>query len=308
MESAGGVKKVVSAAAAFSNIVELRTKVISMTTFFAAVLYSLYVEEWISPTLLGLMTAAVLCVDLGTTAFNSFFDYLRGVDHRSHTREGDKVLIKGEVSPGLALLISVVLYAAAAVLGITIAVLTGVEVAVAGAVCMAVGFLYNAGPLPISSTPAGELFAGGFLGSALFLISFYVFTGYLSLPAVWVSIPFTLYIASILAVNNACDVEGDAEAGRKTLAVICGQSCGRLLTYLLGGGAYALLAWCAYLGLFPVTLKYFLPPALVAALLGYRAMERRGYSHETKSRNMTAIVKLFALFGGTVLLSLGTAL
>jgi 1,4-dihydroxy-2-naphthoate octaprenyltransferase len=183
-----------------------------------------------------------------------------------------------------------------------------VEVVAAGALCMAVGFLYNAGPLPLSSTPLGELFAGGFLGSALFLITYYVGSGVLSLHGFLISLPFTLYIASILTVNNSCDLEGDRSAGRKTIVVLCGPLCGRLIIYSAGAGAYALLIAYAAAGLFPETLYYTAPPALLLAVREYVRMERRGYSHATKGANMNAIVRLFALFGMAVMAALLLAL
>ena len=293
---------------AFVHIVELRTKVISMTTFISAVLYSRYIGEAVRLPLLLLMTAAVLLVDMGTTAFNSFFDYIRGVDHRAHTQEEDKLLVKGEASPGAALLISVLLYAGAVGCGLAVAFLTGIEVALAGALCMAVGFLYNAGPLPLSSTPFGELFAGGFLGSVLFLISCYVFQGTLTAEALLVSLPFTLYIASILTVNNTCDMEGDAEAGRKTLVVLCGRLCGRILIYLLGFAAYGSLPVLAAVRMLPAEVFWTVPPAAAAAAVGYVRMDRRGYSHLTKGANMSAVVRLFALFGAAVLAALAFSL
>jgi 1,4-dihydroxy-2-naphthoate octaprenyltransferase len=293
---------------AFIHIVELRTKVISMTTFVSAVLYSRYAGEEVRLPLLLLMTAAVLLVDMGTTAFNSFFDYVRGVDHRAHTREEDKLLVKGEASPGAALLISVLLYVGAVACGLAVAFLTGIEVALAGALCMAVGFLYNAGPLPLSSTPFGELFAGGFLGSVLFLISCYVFQGTLTAEALLVSLPFTLYIASILTVNNTCDMEGDAEAGRKTLVVLCGSLCGRILIYLLGFAAYGSLLVLAAVRMLPAEVFWTVPPAAAAAAVGYVRMDRRGYSHLTKGANMSAVVRLFALFGAAVLAALAFSL
>ncbi len=296
------------AVAAFANIVEIRTKVISMGTFFSAVLYSWYAAGDLSLPLLAMMTIAVLCVDMGTTAMNSFFDFVRGVDRAERIREGDKVLVKGEVPPGAALLISAGLYAAAAVLGIVIAVQSGIEVVVAGALCMAVGIFYNAGPLPLSSTPLGELFAGGFLGTVLFLITYYVFTAELTVPATLVSLPFTFYIASVLTVNNTCDAEGDAEAGRKTIVVLCGGDCGRALIYMLGGAAYLLTGWWVWTGILPSQFAYVLPLAAVAAIVVYLRMDRRGYSHATKGRNMTAIVSLFGLYSAAVIVSLGFAL
>jgi len=62
----------------------------------------------------------------------------------------------------------------AGILGLILGYLTSFYLVLIGSFCMGVGFIYTGGPYPISRTPLGELFAGGFLGTVLFLISFYV--------------------------------------------------------------------------------------------------------------------------------------
>ena len=151
--------------------VGLLTKVVSVSSFGLGTLYEAWSSGVFSALRAALMLAATLAVDMGTTAWNSYFDYLRGTDDARFNRERDKVLVHGDVPPAAAFFASAGLFAAAVVLGLAVAALAGWWVAAAGAVCMAAGFLYNVGPLPISRTPLGEVFAGGFLGTALFLIS-----------------------------------------------------------------------------------------------------------------------------------------
>ena len=86
-----------------------------------------------------------------------------------------------------------------------------------------VGFLYTGGPYPISRTPFGELFAGGFLGSLLFVLSYYVQTLTFKWSAIVVSLPLLLLIGEILMVNNSCDRIADEIAGRRTLAILLGE-------------------------------------------------------------------------------------
>lgn len=46
-----------------------------------------------------------------------------------------------------------------------------------GIVCMAIGYLYTGGPIPISWTPFGELFSGLFMGMIIILLAFFIQTG-----------------------------------------------------------------------------------------------------------------------------------
>ncbi len=276
----------------FARIVEIRTKIISVSTFSLATLYSVFISGAFQPLLFVLMLAAILCVDMGTTAFNSFYDFVRGVDNRKFNVESDKVLVHEGLPARSALRVSLVLFAAAVVLGLVISSLTTWEVAVAGALSMLVGYLYNGSRYPISRTPFGELAAGGFLGSVLFLITVYVLTGSFNVWAVLASVPSTLLIGSVLTVNNTCDVEGDTAAGRKTLSILLGRSRGELVIYVLGSIAYTVVALLSLMRIFPLLTVI---PVLVAAgfsLREYRQMHGRGYSHRTKGPSMGAISRV----------------
>lgn len=284
----------------FFRIVELRTKVISVSTYTLATLYLVATGSPVDPLLAALLFAAVLLVDMGTTAFNSFYDYLRGVDNRLFTVEPDKVLVFSGVAPGHALLVSLSLYFAAAVIGLFVALMVGWWIVGVGALCMLVGFLYTGGPLPISRTPLGELFAGGFLGSVLFLV-IVAAHGDAVADAFVSSLPSTLLIASVLTVNNTCDREGDIASGRRTLSVVVGRRGGTFLLYLLGTLAFLIAAALPPVGpwgLVPLTL------AFAATIVIYRGMARRGYSHATKPANMRAIITVVVLYT----LGYGTAL
>jgi 1,4-dihydroxy-2-naphthoate octaprenyltransferase len=171
-----------------------------------------------------------------------------------------------------------------------------------------VGFLYNGGRHPISHTPFGELFAGGFLGSLLFLLTYFVEAGPPRGGAWLASLPLLLLVASILTVNNTCDIEGDRAAGRRTLSIALGRGGGEALVYLLGGAAYAVTAVEIIVGTLPLLAGAPLAVSLGLAAVDYRAMHRGGFSHETKGRCVRAITRVLAFYGIALALSLGLAL
>ncbi len=324
----------------FLRIVEIRTKIVSLSTFSIAVLVTRYWTGSFDLLRLALMAVAVLLVDMGTTAFNIYYDYRRGVDRADFEREREKVLVYEGVAPGAAFLTATALFAGAGFFGLIIALLTGVEVLIAGGACMAVGYLYTGGPRPISRTPFGELFAGGFLGSALFLITWFVMAGYLpeyeTLPsrALLGSLPSFFLIASILTVNNTCDIEGDREAGRRTFSIIFGKKAGEAAVYILGflgfgtaiclgltgGGPFvergAFAASSTFVeggvfsggGVFPPLTSVLVAVAAVPAWLEYRTLHRRGFSQATKGPSMASISKILMLYTLAMWLSLGIAI
>ncbi|MCF7941671.1 MAG: UbiA family prenyltransferase [Spirochaetia bacterium] len=292
----------------FNRIVEIRTKIISMGTFISGSLYALVVTGSWSWTRFLLMWLSVLFIDMGTTGFNSYYDYIRGTDNADYNLERDKVLVHEGVPPILALLISLALFAAAGILGLVLAISTSIYLIPVGALCMLVGYTYTGGPYPISRTPFGELFAGGFLGSVLFMISFYVQSLSISMEIFLASIPFLLLIALILTVNNTCDRVADSAAGRRTLSIIFSGRVIRALMLLMIIIAYLLPFIYSAVGLYPAASIIFMIPAALLSLFTYRAMVRQGFSLETKGLSMGGVSKIFLLYTLAFSLAMITAL
>ena len=286
----------------FLSVVEIRTKVISVSTYLLATLYTAAAGYDVAAVPALLLAVTVLCVDMGTTAFNTFYDYVRGVDTPLLTVEPDKVLVHEGVAPAHVFLVSGALYLAAAVGGIAVAAMSSWWIIPAGIAGMVVGFLYNGGPLPISRTPVGELFAGGFLGTVLFLVVFGVHTGIVNGEAVRASLPSMFMIAAVLAVNNTCDIKGDRAAGRRTLAIVLGRRLSVVSIYLLCAAAYGFVALVGASIRAPLPAGSGVPVAIMPAagaavtLLLLVGMSRRGFSHATKHANMAAMVRIVVVF------------
>jgi 1,4-dihydroxy-2-naphthoate octaprenyltransferase len=292
----------------FLRIVEMRTKIVSVSSFLIGTLFAAAIGDSFSLLRFVIMAAAVLCVDMGTTAFNSFFDFESGVDTLDSDKEGDKVLLRTGVGAGHALLVAGGLFGAAVVLGLVLTVMIGIEIALIGAGCMAVGYFYTGGPYPISRTPVGELFAGGVLGWVLVVLSYYVQTESFGSEIALVGLSSLFLIAAILTVNNTCDIEGDTTAGRRTLSIVVGRSHAEALVYLQVTVGYAIAVGLALVGILPLRTVALLAVAIVLTLREFRRMHRRGYSHETKGPSMGSISNIFLWYSGAVILSLGSRL
>ena len=297
----------------FTRLVEMRTKAVSLSTFAIAVLYSFWKTKTVSPLPTLVCLAAAFLVDMGTTAFNSYFDFMKGIDRLATNRERDKVLVHEALSPRLALGVAIACFSAAGVLGVVLAFLSGFWVIIAGAASLAAGFLYSGGSKPISRTPFGELVAGGFLGTVLFLIVVKVSSGGIAPAgaAAAASIPGAFLVASILAVNNLCDVEGDRQAGRRTLPIAFGPRYAKAFFHVCGLAAFGLPVIYAVLDIYPPWSALGAGLAVALAFPRYLEFGRRGFSHETKSASMKGILGIFLLWvvgmavGFTVALLLG---
>ncbi len=292
----------------FLRIVEIRTKIVSASAFVVGTLFAVYRGASVDVPAALLLLGALLLVDMGTTAFNTFFDFYRGVDTGDTNRERDKVLVHENVAPGLALMIAVALFALSAIPGIFLAVRVSWLVIVVGIAGMAVGYTYNGGPLPLSRTPLGELFAGGFLGYAVVILSYAIHARTVDTFVLIAAIPHTFMVASILTVNNSCDRLGDAASGRRTVSILLGAR-GTVVFFaaqqVLGWGLVAVFVLS---GLLPFRGLLVLIPCLVAAGIEYGAMARRGFSHATKMANMASISRIFLLYTATLVGSVSVGL
>ncbi len=280
----------------FLSVVEIRTKIVSISTYVLGSLYVVLRTGGIEPVRAALLLIAALLVDMGTTAFNTYFDFRRGVDDPAYNREASKVVVHEGVPWGWALLVSIGLFAMAVPLGLALAFLSGWPVAAAGAGCMAVGYFYNGGRHPLSGTPLGEFFAGGTLGSAFFLIIWYVQAGRPDSAVFMASLPSSFAIASVLTVNNTCDIVGDRAAGRKTLSVMVGRRIGEAIAASEAAVAFLFPLIPGLFGPVPIWSPAVIIPFFGFAVREFSVMHRNGFSHETKGISMQGISRIFLAF------------
>ncbi|MGG3450690.1 MULTISPECIES: 1,4-dihydroxy-2-naphthoate polyprenyltransferase [Bacillaceae] len=168
------------------------------------------------------MLIASLLIQTATNMFNEYFDYKRGLDTEESIGIGGAIVRNG-VKPKTVLNMAFLFFGIALLLGIFICSVTTWWIGLVGVICMAVGYLYTGGPLPIAYTPFGELASGFLMGGVIIYISFYIQTGFISNAVISFSIPIILLVGGINLANNIRDRVGDKEAGRKTIAILIGH-------------------------------------------------------------------------------------
>ncbi|MEO2078450.1 MAG: 1,4-dihydroxy-2-naphthoate polyprenyltransferase [Bacillus sp. (in: firmicutes)] len=168
------------------------------------------------------MLIASLLIQAATNMFNEYFDFKRGLDTEHSVGIGGSIVRDG-IRPKTVMQIALSLYGIALLLGVYICMNSSWWLAVVGLICMAVGYLYSGGPLPIAYTPFGELFSGFFMGMLIILITFFIQTGTVTKTSILISIPILVLVGAINFSNNIRDLEGDKENGRKTLAILIGK-------------------------------------------------------------------------------------
>jgi 1,4-dihydroxy-2-naphthoate octaprenyltransferase len=172
--------------------------------------------------------AVALLLQIGTNFANDAFDFLRGAD-TTHRRGPTRAVQSGFLSSRQMLAGAYICFGLAALVGLYFVVLHGWGVLVVGLLAIASGLGYTGGPWPIGYHALGEIFVFVFFGVVAVTGTAYVQTGHLSAFALAASVPVGLLVTAILIVNNLRDIDTDAAAGKRTLAVFLGGAHTRSL-------------------------------------------------------------------------------
>jgi 1,4-dihydroxy-2-naphthoate octaprenyltransferase len=126
-------------------------------------------------------------------------------------------------------------------LGFVLVAYRGWPVLVIGIASLSAALAYMGGPRPIAYTPFGELTVFVFFGPTAVLGTEWVLTGGFGAAGVFASLSIGALAAAALAVNNHRDIEHDRSVGRRTFAVLVGETGSRRLYGGLLLGAFVLI-------------------------------------------------------------------
>lgn len=286
------------------RIVQIRTKIVSVSSVMIGTVYAVYTTRQLSVQLFILLLLAAVFVDFGTAGFNSYFDFIRGVDSVDSDIEHDKVLVHKRIEPRAAFIISCAAFGLAALFGLALGASVGWEVIAVGVLGMTVAYFYSGGPRPLAATPFGELFAGGLLGMVLLVLSAYVQTRSITASELLLGLPTTTLIADILTVNNTCDIRGDSAAGRRTLSIVLGLPRSEMVIYGLGALSFALAYLLIARRVLPLVTVAPISLSAIFAIREFTRMHRRGYTHSTKEVSMGSISAVLIAYSLAVLCGL----
>lgn len=180
--------------------------------------------------LLALFVALSLIV--GVNFANDYSDGVRGTDEQ---RVGPLRLVgSGAVRPRTVLAAALGCFGLAGVLGLVLVAATGRWGLLAlGAVCILGAWFYTGGSKPYGYSGFGEIAVFCFFGLAAVLGTVYVQAGRISWVAAGCAVAVGCLSAGVLVANNLRDIPTDEAAGKKTLAVVLGDTGSRRLYLVL---------------------------------------------------------------------------
>ncbi len=230
-------------------------------------------EEFIAWRLIAALVVS-LALQIAVNLANDLFDANRGVD--TDARVGPvRATAAGLVTPTQMKIAIGLSFVVAGVAGTALAAAAGWELLAVGAVSLVAALAYSGGPKPYASHGLGELFVFIFFGLVATVGSTYVQDETVSRLAYVAAVPVGLLATAILVVNNLRDIETDARANKRTLAVRIGESRTRSLFQAL-----VILAFIDTLAVVGITSSALPALALIAAPLAVRPVSMVMNSNE----------------------------
>lgn len=270
--------------AAFLKLVEIQTKIASLTPFLLGNLYLFYHYANFKITNALLMFFSLLFVDMGTTAVNNYQDYLRAEKKEGYNYEKHNAIVNNNLSKKTVKMTIYILFSAAVLLGLLLYLNTDLIVLIIGLISFIIGILYTSGPIPISRTPLGEIFSGFTMGFFITFLAVYIHNldliniyfefksmiinlKYIEVLQIFVfSLPLIFGIANIMLANNICDIEDDRANNRYTLPIyISRKSSLQLFRYFY---------YLSYLSIIFSVIFSVLPVHSLLALLSFIKVEQ----------------------------------
>jgi 1,4-dihydroxy-2-naphthoate octaprenyltransferase len=197
-----------------------------------------------------------LALQIGTNYANDYSDGVRGTDDPGRRVGPVRLVGWGIQSPKRVKAAALLSFGLAGVAGLALAVAVGPELVVVGAAAIAAGWFYTGGSHPYGYYGFGELFVFVFFGLVATVGSTYVQTEALTALSFVAAVPVGLLATALLVINNLRDIPGDAESGKRTLAVRLGDRRTRAL--------YVAMLVLAFVGVPVVAGGFDRAPAAVA--------------------------------------------
>jgi len=172
------------------------------------------------PALAALLGA--LLIQIGTNLANDYYDHVRGGD--TEDRVGPlRVTQAGLIPPTTVRNATYLVLGLALLLGVYLVWVGGVPVVIIGVASLVCAVAYTGGPFPLAYHGLGDLFVFLFFGLVAVGGSYWVQALDFGPEVLLAGAGMGALNTAILVVNNLRDLETDARAGKRTLAVRLGH-------------------------------------------------------------------------------------
>jgi len=207
-------------------------------------------------TVFFLALVVTVFVHSAANVLNDVFDDINGNDRANEGRifpytGGSRFIQNGILDVSQMARWGVVLLILGALFGAALVFYKGPAVIYFGLVGVALAILYSAPPFSLSARGLGELAIGIAFGALPVVGSAWLQSGVVSVDALIISVPISMWVMTIILINEVPDAKSDAAVNRKTFVVRFGFKWTRHLYLVLHGLAFIGLVFAALTGLIP---------------------------------------------------------
>lgn len=203
------------------KLMDIRTLIASIFPVLLGSFYSWYMFDSISFMYLILLLVAMPLMQGSANMINDCCDYISGVD--GDDKSDEKLLVNGEIKLHEVIILIAISQLISLAIGLYLGVGTSFLIIPIGIIGTTISVLYATGPLPISSTPFGEIVSGSTMGIGITSTVLYIQSGILGSQTILMALPSAIFIGAIMLSNNISDMAEDRTSGRKTLPILIGQ-------------------------------------------------------------------------------------
>lgn len=242
---------------------------------------------WVPP----LMLLSAFCIQIATNLFNDAIDFKKGADD---DRKGPtRVTQSGHFSYGQVMAMGGVFAFLALLFGVPLVLHGGGVVLAVGLLSLFLAYGYTGGPFPLAYLGLGDLFVMIFFGLIAVGLGHYL----LYLQWSWESLILGYQVGALatvlIAVNNLRDSDTDKTVGKRTLAVLLGDTFVRWEISALIVSALVLQVY--WMKKYMVSFLWTVPLLPVAGLVFFLVWRDHEKQQLNKTLGLSALLQL--LFG-----------
>ena len=231
---------------AWIEAMRLRTLPVSVAGVITAIGYSIFYGCFMWMPSVICLAFAVLA-QITSNFANEYYDYKDGMDKpgRVGPRRG---VTEGDITPSAMKRAVYLTLVITCLLGLSLVYWGGWWLIIVGLLIAAGIVAYSTGPYPLSRHCLGELAVMLFFGIIPVNFTFYIQSGFFSIPVLMGSISIGLMGANVLLVNNYRDADEDAEVNKITIAVKFGRKFAASAYLINGFWAVAIMSriWISF--------------------------------------------------------------
>ncbi|QIL46021.1 prenyltransferase [Vagococcus coleopterorum] len=248
----------------FFELIELKAKAASVFPFILGMAYSWFHFKQVNVGYMIIFFIAMFLFNMAVDILDNYMDYHNATEDHDY-KDKTNIIGRENLSLPVIRLMIIGLIGISSAIGIWLAAQTSWVILSLGIISYAIGILYSAGPIPLSSLPVGEIASGVAMGYLIPLICVYLniydvqeFNLNFMIKVLLMSIPAMFYIANLMLANNTCDLEEDILNNRYTLVYYLGKDKSLKLFSFLAYSPFMIILLLIMTEIAPITIIFTL--------------------------------------------------